>query len=66
MDELIVLYGTQTNTAKNAAEEIGREAVKRKLKPSVMSMDEFPILKLPVTTSQFVFVIATTGDGEPP
>ena len=60
-----MLYATQTNTAKNAAEEIGREAVKRSLKPTVMSMDEFPIRLLPVT-SLIVFVIATTGDGEPP
>lgn len=64
-DELVVLYGTQTNTAKNAAEEIGREAIKRKLLPKVMSFDEYPILKLP-TTQLVVFVIATTGDGEAP
>ena len=59
-----MLYGTQTNTAKSAAEEIGREAIKRKLRTQVMSFDEFPILNLPVT-KLIVFVIATTGDGEP-
>ena len=60
-----MLYGTQTNTAKYAAEELGREAFKRKLEPRVMGMDEFPILRLP-TTKLAVFIIATTGDGEAP
>jgi sulfite reductase alpha subunit-like flavoprotein len=30
---IVVLYGTQTNTAKLAAEELGREATRRKLRP---------------------------------
>ena len=60
-----MLYGTQTNTAKNAAEEIGREAVRRKLRPKVMAFDEYPVVKLPVTRL-IVFIIATTGEGEPP
>ena len=64
-DEIVVLYGTQTNTAKSAAEEIGREAIKRRLTPRVMSFDEYPILQLP-TTKLAVFIIATTGDGEAP
>ena len=63
--DFVVLYGTQTNTAKGAAEEIGREAIKRKLGVKVLSFDEFPILQLPVT-KLVVFVIATTGDGEAP
>jgi sulfite reductase alpha subunit-like flavoprotein len=63
--DLIVLYGTQTNTAKYAAEEVGREAIKRNLKPTIMEFDEFPITRLPVS-KLIVFIIATTGDGEPP
>ena len=59
------LYGTQTNTAKYAAEEIGREASRRKLRPRIMAMDEFPIMQLPVT-KLVVFIIATTGEGEAP
>ena len=59
------MYGTQTNTAKSAAEEIGREALKRKLNTTVSSFDDFPIQKLP-TLSKVIFVIATTGDGEAP
>ena len=61
----MVLYGTQTNTAKYAAEEIGREAARRKLKPRIMAFDEFPIMQLPVT-KLVVFIIATTGEGEAP
>jgi hypothetical protein len=45
--DFIVLYGTQTNTAKHAAEELGREAIKRKVMPSIMEFDEFQITKLP-------------------
>jgi len=60
-----VLYGTQTNNAKAVAEEIGREALRRSLSPQVMSLDEFQITSLPVTPI-VVFVVATTGDGEPP
>ena len=63
--EIVVLYGTQTNTAKYAAEEIAREAIRRKLTPKVISFDEFPIMQLP-TTKLVIFVIATTGEGEAP
>ena len=63
--DFVVLYGTQTNTAKNAAEEIGREALKRRLSVTVKSFDEFPILSLPATKIA-VFVVATTGEGEAP
>ena len=44
---IVVLYGTQTNTAKQAAEEIGREATRRKLQLAIMEFDEFDIRKLP-------------------
>jgi sulfite reductase alpha subunit-like flavoprotein len=60
---MIVLYATQTNTAKHAAEELGREAIKRKLRPSIMEFDEFTITKLPKTKCA-VFIVSTTGDGE--
>lgn len=62
--DFYILYGTQTNTAKQASEDLGREALRRQLKPQIMEFDEFPILQLPVT-KMIVFVIATTGDGEP-
>ena len=63
--DFFVLYGTQTNTAKYAAEELGRQAVKRSFVPKIMEFDEFQITKLP-TTKFIIFVVSTTGDGEVP
>ena len=61
----MILYGTQTNTAKYASEEMGREALKRGFKADIMEMDSFTIFNLP-TEKLVVFIIATTGEGEPP
>jgi sulfite reductase alpha subunit-like flavoprotein len=62
---VFILYGTQTNTAKHASEELARQLVRRGYKPRVMELDEFPIMQLP-QTSLVIFVVATTGDGEAP
>jgi len=35
--DFLILYATQTNTAKYAAEEVGREALRRSLKPRILS-----------------------------
>ena len=40
---IVVLYGTQTNTAKLAAEELGREAARRNIRASISEMDEYEI-----------------------
>ncbi len=63
--DYIILYGTQTSTAKQAAEEMGRESVRKGYKPCNMSADAFPIFQLP-TQKLVVFIIATTGEGECP
>ena len=63
--DFIILYGTQTDTAKQASEEISRQAVRRGYTPKVMEFDEFPIISLP-TTRIVVFIISTTGNGEAP
>jgi sulfite reductase alpha subunit-like flavoprotein len=34
-DELLILYGSQTNTAKYASEELGREALRRGLQTKI-------------------------------
>ncbi len=39
MAEFHILYGTQTDTARNASEEIAREAVRRADSPRVMEFD---------------------------
>jgi sulfite reductase alpha subunit-like flavoprotein len=63
--DFYILYGTQTNTAKYAAEELGRQAVKRSFIPKIMEFDEFPIIKLP-TSNFIIFIVSTTGEGEVP
>ncbi|XP_024940273.1 NADPH-dependent diflavin oxidoreductase 1 isoform X4 [Cephus cinctus] len=62
---LTVLYGSETGTAQDTAEQIWRDAKRMKLKCSVAAMDEYNIEKL-ISEKLVVFVIATTGQGEPP
>lgn len=47
MPDFHVLYGTQTDTAKSASEELARMALKQGFQPKVMEFDEFPIMQLP-------------------
>ena len=63
--DCLILYATQTNTTRYAAEELGREAIRRGLLPRVMSFGEYEIFNLP-TEKLVVFIVATTGDGDPP
>ena len=63
--DFLILYGSQTNTAKYASEEIGREALRRGLNTSIMAFDDYNIFNLP-SEKLVIFVIATTGDGDPP
>lgn len=63
--DFVILIGTQTNTSKYAAEEMGRECIKRGYNPLILEMDAYPVLKLP-QTKLVIFVIATTGEGEAP
>lgn len=62
---IIVLFGSQTGTAEDVAERIGRECRKRTLRVLVTSMDDFPIHQLP-NESMVIFVCSTTGQGEEP
>ena len=39
-----VLYGSQTGTAEDVAERIGREARRRYLDTNVTSLDDYPIV----------------------
>lgn len=62
---LLVLYGSQTGTAQDVAEQIGREGKRRLFDSSVMAMDEYPIPQL-IAERLIVFVCSTTGQGEEP
>ncbi|KAG9354602.1 hypothetical protein JZ751_001315 [Albula glossodonta] len=62
---LLVLYGSQTGTAQDTAERIGRQAKRRWLKVMVEALDSYNVVNL-ITESLVVFVCATTGQGDPP
>ncbi|KAJ4780650.1 NADPH-dependent diflavin oxidoreductase 1 [Rhynchospora pubera] len=63
---LLVLYASQTGNAMDVAERVGREA-ERGGCPSVevQSMDHFDPNTLP-SESTVIFVVSTTGQGDPP
>uniref|UniRef100_A0A146M198 NADPH-dependent diflavin oxidoreductase 1 n=1 Tax=Lygus hesperus TaxID=30085 RepID=A0A146M198_LYGHE len=62
---LLILYGSETGTAQDAAERLWRQAVQRGLETRVMAMDDFPVTQL-LYERLIVFVVATTGQGDPP
>ena len=66
LSDFLILYGTQTNTAKYASEDLGRESLMRGLSSQIMPLDNYNIFDLPTEAKPVVFIIATTGDGDPP
>ena len=66
MPRLVVLYGSETGTAQDVAEQIKRMACARNLDDTVVcAMDDFALSSLP-NCSVVLFVTSTTGDGEAP
>ncbi|KAM9207596.1 NADPH-dependent diflavin oxidoreductase 1 isoform 4-T4 [Dugong dugon] len=62
---LLVLFGSQTGTAEDMAERLGREARRRRLGCRVVALDSYPVVNL-INESLVIFVCATTGQGDPP
>ncbi|NWR48887.1 NDOR1 oxidoreductase, partial [Regulus satrapa] len=62
---LLVLFGSQTGTAQDTAERIGREAKRRHLRCRVQALDSCDVANL-IHEPLVVFVCATTGQGDPP
>ncbi|NWU31399.1 NDOR1 oxidoreductase, partial [Dyaphorophyia castanea] len=62
---LLVLFGSQTGTAQDTAERIGREAKRRHLRCRVEALDSCDLANL-IHEPLVVFVCATTGQGDPP
>ncbi|KAM6170482.1 NADPH-dependent diflavin oxidoreductase 1 isoform 2-T2 [Rhynchocyon petersi] len=62
---LLVLFGSQTGTAEDVAERLGREAQRRRLGCRVLALDAYPVVNL-INEPLVIFVCATTGQGEPP
>ncbi|XP_075415864.1 NADPH-dependent diflavin oxidoreductase 1 isoform X1 [Tenrec ecaudatus] len=62
---LLVLFGSQTGTAEDVAERLGREARRRRLGCRVLSLDSYPVVHL-INEPLVIFVCATSGQGDPP
>ncbi|KAK2553223.1 NADPH-dependent diflavin oxidoreductase 1 [Acropora cervicornis] len=60
-----VLFGSQTGTAREVAERIGREAKRRFLSVTVMALDDYNVTKL-IEEEVVIFVCSTTGQGDEP
>ena len=60
-----MLYGSQTGTAEEVAERVGREGERLHFSTLVSSMDTFSLSHLP-TSPLVVYIAATTGQGEEP
>lgn len=65
---LLVLYGSQTGNAQDVAELIGREATRRFFNPRVLPADAYARSSLSTLPDEIaiVFVVSTTGQGDPP
>ncbi|KAH8365916.1 hypothetical protein KR093_007298 [Drosophila rubida] len=62
---ILVLYGSQTGTAQDVAEQIWRESRQWGFQGPVLSLDNYDIQQL-VEERLVIFVVATTGDGTEP
>ncbi|XP_051907282.1 NADPH-dependent diflavin oxidoreductase 1 [Hippocampus zosterae] len=62
---LLVLYGSQTGTAQDTAQRIARQAVRRRLRVHLSTLDDYNVANL-ISESLVVFVCSTTGQGDPP
>ena len=62
---LLVLYGSQTGTAQEVAERVGREGARLHFSVRVCSLDSCSLASLP-SSPLVVYVVSTTGQGEEP
>jgi sulfite reductase alpha subunit-like flavoprotein len=63
--KLYILYGSQTGTAEEVAYDLARESSRRRVPVEVSGVDDFDLENL-LLASLVVFVVSTTGQGEPP
>ena len=62
---LLVLYGSQTGCAKETAEAFHRMGLRRCFDCKVYALDAYDWKQLP-KERLVLFVVSTTGDGDPP
>lgn len=63
--KLTILYGSQTGTAQDLAEQIWRESKRFHFTGTVMPMDKYDVRYL-IDEKLVIFVCSTTGQGEEP
>ncbi|XP_043250700.1 NADPH-dependent diflavin oxidoreductase 1 isoform X1 [Colletes gigas] len=63
--KITILYGSETGTAQDVAEQIWKSAKRKRLRSTVSAMNDYDIQNLD-TEKIVVFVAATTGQGDPP
>ncbi len=63
--EILILYGSQTGTARFASEEFQRELFKFNFYTKICAMDSYNYIDLP-EENYIIFIISTTGYGEFP
>lgn len=62
---LTILYATQTGTAKYVSNDLAREAMRRGLATKVDSLESYTAESLLDIDTPIIFIIATTGQGDP-
>ncbi|XP_077778962.1 NADPH-dependent diflavin oxidoreductase 1 isoform X3 [Podarcis muralis] len=62
---LLLLFGSQSGTAEDFAQRIGRQAERRRFRVRVGALDAYPVAKL-IEEPLAIFVCATAGQGDPP
>ncbi|XP_038623923.1 NADPH-dependent diflavin oxidoreductase 1 isoform X2 [Tachyglossus aculeatus] len=62
---LLLLFGSQTGTAEDVADRVGREARRKRFLCSVRPLDSYRLANL-IHEPLVIFICATTGQGDPP
>ncbi|KAI9592068.1 hypothetical protein BDF19DRAFT_472185 [Syncephalis fuscata] len=62
---LLILYGSQTGNAADAAERIRRAAKRRHYQPALFALDDYDRTRL-IEEKLVIFIVSTTGQGEEP
>ncbi|XP_031786787.1 NADPH-dependent diflavin oxidoreductase 1 isoform X8 [Nasonia vitripennis] len=63
--KITILYGSETGTAHDIAEQIWKRSKRTGLKSSVDAMDEYNIRNL-INEQMMIFVVSTAGQGDTP
>lgn len=66
VSSVTILYGSETGNAQDYAHYLARKLRYNSLKPTVASLDSYPLKKLITDTRYLIVICSTTGQGELP